>query len=86
MSLNDPGAPDPKSKNPALAAGGVTAIAGGILWVAIEFGADLTAGQQAAILGLAVLILPLLQAAWTRAKVWSPASVAKLLRGEDLKQ
>lgn len=77
--------PDPKAYEPAMKAGGVTAAVGAGLWVAIEFGADLTPGQQAAILGAAVIVFPLLQAAWTRAKVWSPATVARLLRGEDLK-
>jgi hypothetical protein len=84
MSTPDPEAPDPTSREPAMKAGGVTAAVGAALWLAIEFGAKLTAGQQAAILGAAVILFPLLQAVWTRRHVWSPATVAKLLRGEDL--
>lgn len=84
MSIPVPTPEEAQSKNPALAAGGVTAAVGAFLWLATEFGLHLTAGQQAAILGAAVILFPLLQAAWTRRKVWAPATVAKLLRGEDL--
>ncbi len=84
MTVPVPTPEEAQSKEPAMKAGGVTAAVGAGLWLAMEFGAKLTAGQQTAILGAAVILFPLLQAAWTRRHVWSPATVAKLLRGEDL--
>lgn len=81
MSIPVPSPEEAKSSEPARQAGVVTAVVGAGLWLATEFGAHLTAGQQAAILGAALILGPLVQAAWTRRRVWSPATVAKLLRG-----
>jgi hypothetical protein len=86
MSIPVPPAPptaeDAQSKEPVLKIGTITAATTAALAVALEFGFNVTDRQQAAILGAAVILVPLAQAAWTRRKVWSPAAVAKLLKRE----
>lgn len=82
MSIPVPPAPDAQSKEPALKIGTITAATTAILALALEFGFNVTDRQQAAILGTAVVLVPLAQAAWTRRKVFSPAAVAKLLHRE----
>lgn len=80
MSEPAPATPDPTSKEPALKIGTITAVTTTTLALALEFGFKATDRQQAAILGAAIILVPLAQAAWTRRRVWSPAKVAALLR------
>lgn len=72
--------PNPDAKNPALSVGGVSAAVGAVLTALIAFGVDLTETQVKAILGLVLVGGPVLVAAIIRAKVYAPATVARLLR------
>lgn len=80
MSEPAPATPDPKSTEPAMKIGTITAVTTTLLAVALEFGFKATDKQQALILTAALILVPIAQAAWTRRKVWSPAKVAALLR------
>ena len=82
MSIPVPATPDPTSKEPALKVGTITAAVTAVLALLSEFVFPLTDRQQALILGAAVVLVPLAQAAWTRRKVFSPAAVATLLKRE----
>lgn len=73
-------APNPDSGEPALTVGGVSAAVGAVLTLLIAFGVDLTETQTKAILGVVLVAGPLVVAAITRAKVYAPATVARLLR------
>lgn len=80
MSVQIP-EPGEGSREPARTAGVVTSIAGAVLTIVVAFGLELTPGQTAAILGLATVLAPLAQAAWTRRQVWAPQTVGWLMRG-----
>lgn len=77
MSLN----PDPalNPSEPALTVGGLTSAVGALLTLLLAFGVDLTETQAKAILGVVLVAGPWVIAAITRGKVYSPASVAKML-------
>lgn len=72
--------PNPDSSEPALAVGVITAIVGALLALVTSFGLDLSAEQTTAILGVTTVLAPLLSAWFTRARVYSPARVAQLMR------
>lgn len=83
MSTPAPPTPDPRSKEPALKVGAIVSVVTAIIGAAVVFGADKE--QAEAILGIVVALgaaAPLLSALWIRRRVWSPASVAELLRRE----
>jgi hypothetical protein len=75
MSVN----PNENSGEPALSVGGVAAAVGSVITLLVAFGVDLTEAQTKAILGVVLIAGPLVLAAITRAKVYAPATVAKLL-------
>lgn len=72
--------PDPSSGEPAVTVGAVAAAVGAVLTLLIAFGVNLSEAQTEAILGVVLVAGPLVLAAITRGRVWSPATVAKLLR------
>lgn len=72
--------PNPTSANPALTVGGVASAVGAVITLLIAFGVDLTKEQVEAILGVVLVAGPVVLAAITRARVYAPATVAKLLR------
>lgn len=80
MTTPLPPNPGEKSSEPAWKVGTITAVVTLGLALLLEFGVKLTDRQQALILGAAVVLAPLVQAAWTRREVWSPASVAELVQ------
>lgn len=72
--------PDPDSTEPALSAGAVAAAIGAVLTLLMSFGVDLTESQTKAILGVVLIAGPVVVAAVIRARVYAPATVARLLR------
>lgn len=69
-----------KSGEPALKVGAVVAAVGALLTLAVSFGFKLTPDQTNAILALATIAAPLVSAWFTRSRVFSPATVAKLFK------
>lgn len=63
---------------PLWSVGGITAAVTALLALVTAFGLDLTAEQQTAILGVAAVLAPLAVTLVGRARVFSPATVAKL--------
>lgn len=80
MSISLPPAPDETSKEPALKAGLVVGFVGAVIATGVAFGLKLTPEQSTALIGLATFAAPVVSAIWTRRKVFSPATVAELLR------
>ncbi len=74
--------PDPTSAEPALSVGAITAAVGAVLGLVVAFGLKLTPEQTAAILGVTTVLAPLVSAWFTRGRVYSPQSVARLMRGK----
>jgi multisubunit Na+/H+ antiporter MnhG subunit len=77
MTANNP---NPDSTEPALSVGAVAAAVGAVLALLISFGVDLTESQTKAILGVVLVAGPVALAAITRARVYAPGTVARLLR------
>lgn len=72
--------PDKPAKEPALTIGAYTGGAAGLLGlVTTLFPNLLTDRQTTIILVVVAFLLPLITAALTRGKVWSPATVAELV-------
>jgi hypothetical protein len=76
--------PDEKSKEPLLTVGTVTAAATAVLGLLVTFGLDLSDKRQASILAVVAVLAPLAVAWVARRKVYAPATVAKLLKGEPV--
>lgn len=70
---------EPPPSEPALTVGTITAAVTAVLALIVAFGLNLTAGQSAAILGVVAVIAPLVSAYVTRGKVYSPASVFRMM-------
>lgn len=73
----------PDSTEPLWSVGGVTAAVTALLAAGTAFGAPLTAGQQTAILGLVAVLAPLVVALVGRGRVYAPATVERLVRGDE---
>lgn len=72
--------PNETSTNPALTVGGVGSAVGAVITLLVAFGVDLSKEQVEAILGVVLVAGPVVLAAITRARVYAPATVARLLR------
>ncbi len=72
--------PDPESVEPLVTVGAVTAAASAALALVAAFGLNLTEDQRAAILGVVGVAAPFVVAWIGRRRVYSPATVARLLR------
>lgn len=78
--MTNPTGPDEDVREPVWSAGALTATVTAILALVVAFGLPLTAAQEAAILGVAAVVAPLV-AAWAgRRRAYAPATVAQLLR------
>lgn len=73
--------PDPDSTEPLLSTGTVTALATAVLALLVAFAVPLDDDQQAAILGVVAVLAPIVVAWVGRGRVYSPATVSKLLSG-----
>ena len=76
----NPYSPDETSTEPLFTVGSVTAAAAAALALIAAFGLDLTEDQKTAVLGIVAVAAPFIVAWIGRRRVYSPATVAKLLR------
>ncbi len=78
-----PAIDEPQPAEPALKIGAIVSVITALVGAAVVFGADKEQADNllAIVAGLAAAV-PLITAAWTRLRVWSPASVAELLKRE----
>lgn len=75
-----PAIPPPDApREPLLTVATITAAATAVLALLVAFGIHLEPERVAAILGVVAVLAPLVVAAVARGKVWSPASVAKVV-------
>ncbi len=74
-AVPEPGAPSEPLLTVGTVGSGVTAV----LALLVAFAVPLTTAQQVAILGVALFAAPFLVALAGRGRVWSPASVRKLV-------
>jgi len=80
MSIPLPPAPGKQSKEPALKIGAIVSVVTAAVGAAVIFGADeQRANELLALVAALAAAAPLITAAWTRMRVWSPKSVAELL-------
>ncbi|MFI2663750.1 hypothetical protein [Micromonospora carbonacea] len=68
-----------EASEPLFTVGTITAAATAVIAVLIAFGLPLSAEQQTALLGLVAVLAPLAVAMIGRGRVYSPATVARLL-------
>ena len=81
MTTPLPPGPGPQSSEPALKIGAVVTVATAAIGAAVVFGADKEQAEQLlALVAALAAAAPLVTAVWTRFRVWSPASVAELLK------
>lgn len=76
--MTDPVPTNPPGE-PLVSVGTITAVAAAALALLVTFGLHLTADQQTAIIGVISVVAPVVVAVWGRRKVFSPATVARLL-------
>lgn len=62
------------AKEPASIAGTITALVAATITLLVAFGLDLTEQQSVAVMGVAFVVAPIIQAIVTRQSVFSPAS------------
>lgn len=77
--------PDPESYEPVLTAGTITTLATAALALAVAFGLPVSDTVQAELLGLIAVLAPLVLALVARGRVYSPATVATLLRAQAMR-
>lgn len=71
--------PDPKDKEPIVPRMVVVGFIGGVIELLLAFGIDLTAEQIGAIHAIGVPVVLIGLAWWLRGKVFSPATVFKIM-------
>ncbi len=72
--------PSPESATePLFTVGSITALVTAVLALVVAFGLPVSDDQQTAILGVVAVAAPLVVAAVGRGRVWSPATVARLM-------
>lgn len=71
--------PTPAPEEPALTVGAITAFASAVLSALVIFGLDISDAKVQAVLAIVTIAAPLVAAWFTRKKVFSPATVARLL-------
>jgi hypothetical protein len=79
MSSTDVPGPDAPSE-PLITVGSITSAVTAVIALVVSFGLHVTNDQQSAVLGVIAVVAPFLVALVGRGKVFSPASVRKLLR------
>ncbi|MFI6266169.1 hypothetical protein [Micromonospora sp. NPDC051006] len=72
--------PNESSTEPLLNVGSLTAAVTAVIGLLVAFGLPISDDQKTAILGVAAVAAPLVVTALSRGRVYSPATVAKLLR------
>lgn len=79
MSGTDLLNPQP-AQEPLLTVGTITAAASAVMVLLVTFGLHLSAAQNVAVLGVVAVLAPLAVAAVARHRVFSPATVAALVK------
>lgn len=64
---------------PALSRAGLVALATAVVSLLVAFGVPLTGDQRSAILGLVAVVAPIVAGVAARSRVFSPATVKRLL-------
>jgi hypothetical protein len=82
MSIPVPSPEEAQSGEPALKVSVITAAVGALIAAVAAFGFKLTAEQTAAVMTVTTIVAPIVSGWFTRSRVYSPASVAKLLSKE----
>lgn len=78
--MSTPTIPTSQASEPLLTVGSITAGVAALIALVTAFGLDLSVEQQTAILGVVAVLAPLVVAAVGRSRVYSPATVSRLLR------
>lgn len=78
--MENPYNPDESSTEPLFTVGTITAAVTAVIGLLVAFGLPVSDDQQTAILAVVAVAAPLAVAALARKRVYSPATVAKLLR------
>lgn len=76
-------APKLTNSEPARVVGGAGAVVAAVLGLLVAFGVPITEEQKNAILTVALLLAPIVTAELVRRRVWSPASLARVLPEHD---
>ncbi|WP_405114367.1 hypothetical protein OG559_09400 [Micromonospora sp. NBC_01405] len=71
--------PTSTATEPLFTVGGIIAAGTAVISLLVAFGLPLSANQQTAVLGLVAVLAPLVVAVIARGRVYSPATVARLL-------
>ncbi|TDC81915.1 hypothetical protein E1193_13515 [Micromonospora sp. KC606] len=71
--------PSPAVTEPLITVGTVTAGVTALIALLVAFGLPVSDDQQTAILGVVAVVAPLVVSTWGRGRVYSPATVARLL-------
>jgi hypothetical protein len=74
--------PDPKSEEPALKVGGIVAAVTAVIGLLVVFGVGIDTKQATAIVVSVTALAPLVSAVFTRARVYAPATVARMLNDQ----
>lgn len=83
MSVNLNPDPAQNPTEPAMTVAGIASAVGALLTLLIAFGIDLSDTKAKAIIGFILIAGPIVYGAFTRGKVFSPATVAKMLAGKE---
>lgn len=62
---------------PVISVGSITAAVTAVIALLVAYGFDISGDQQTAILGIVAVLAPMIAMAFTRGKVYSPASAQK---------
>lgn len=71
------------TSEPARIVGGTGAVVAAVLGLLVAFGVPITEDQKNAILTVALVLTPIITAELVRRRVWSPASLARVLPEHD---
>jgi hypothetical protein len=71
--------PETPAEEPALTVGTITAVSAAVLSALVAFGLDISDTKVKAILAIVGILAPLVAAWFTRRRVFSPATVERLL-------
>lgn len=74
-----PSDPETAPSEPLISVGGITAAVTAVIGLLVAYGLHISDGQQSAILGVVAVLAPLIVALLGRRRVFSPATVARLL-------
>lgn len=80
MSSLDPNQPQPSE--PLLSVGTITALASALIGLGVAYGLPVDDAKKSAVLGVVAVLAPVAVALWGRRKVFSPATVARIMKAK----